>query len=83
MADELHEGLMKITLRNKSVTGKPYVLNNFIGNIKVGVEQLENVSSMLDFTHTSVKARRDPDNHDVIIFDLWVKGVMIGPLPEE
>jgi hypothetical protein len=78
MTDKLHEGIMHITLKNKSTSGKSYEINNLIGNIKVGVERLEEVVSMLDFTNLTVKVKRDPDNYEIIVFDLYVKGLLIG-----
>lgn len=78
MTDEIHEGIMSVKLRNKAVTGKPYEMNNLIGNIKVAVEQLEEVASILDFSNTSVKVRRDENNNDIIVFEFYVKGVIIG-----
>lgn len=82
MNDEIHEGLMNVKLRNKSVTGKPYELNNLMGNIKVAIEELENVASILDYSYVTIKVRRAENKEDVITFELYIKGVMIGKLSE-
>lgn len=82
MSSELHEGDLVLKLRNKSVTGKPYEVNNLIGNIKVAVEKLEEVASMLDFASTKVYVKRDVNDPDIILFEMRVKGVILGDIDD-
>ena len=77
--DGLNEGTLVINLKNDIIGGRPYELNNLIGNIKVAIEEAQEVADILDFTDVEIMTERGKDLQTVN-FELRIRMTIIGDM---
>jgi hypothetical protein len=80
--DGLNEGWLVIQLKNDIIAATPYEASNLIGNIKVAIEEAEDIADFIDFTNVEIKTVRGEKEHTVE-FEMRLKMTIIGDMFDE
>jgi nicotinamidase-related amidase len=80
--DGINEGWLVIDLKNDIIAGTPYEAKNFIGNIKVAIEEAEDIADFIDFTNIEIKTNRGEDLQTVQ-FEMRIRMTIIGDIFDE
>jgi len=65
---------LKTTFNNASST---FEEDNFVGSVKVAIEQLEEKASIVDLSHVDIKVRRSEQDPNVVIFLMRANVLMV------
>lgn len=65
---------LKTTFNKSSST---FEEDNFVGSVKVAIEQLEERASIVDLSHVDIKVRRDESNPNVVVFLMRANVLMV------